>query len=229
MSLYAISDLHLSLSTSKSMDIFSGWNDYVSKIEKNWSSVVKESDTVVIAGDISWAMSLEETKEDFAFINQLPGKKIFVKGNHDYWWTTRSKMEKFLSENLFTSISILFNSSVSLENVCVCGAKGWIDDGSLEENSKIKRREALRLKTSIEQAENVGKEPVVFLHYPPVYCGNECSEIMNVLVQKKIKRCFYGHIHGSNAHLKAVNGLYKGIDFKLISCDYLNFTPYFVL
>ncbi len=229
MSLYAISDLHLSFSTSKSMDIFSGWNDYVSKIEKNWSSVVKENDTVVIAGDISWAMSLEETKEDFAFINRLPGRKIFVQGNHDYWWSTKNKMEKFFDDNSLTSISILFNSSVSVEDVCVCGTKGWIDDKKIKENSKFKKREAQRLKTSIEQAEKAEKEPIVFLHYPPVYYGNECSEIMDVLIEKKVKRCFYGHIHGSDSHLKAINGLYKGIDFQLISCDYLNFTPYFVL
>lgn len=225
MSLFAIADLHLSFGVSKPMDVFKGWDNYVEKLEKKWRTVVKTEDTVVISGDISWAMDLNEALEDFRFIDKLPGKKIIIKGNHDYWWTTRNKIEKFLKENSFESIKVLFNSAETVEDVCICGTRGWLDTRKMEENEKLKKREALRLKTSIECAEK-NKEIIVFLHYPPVYCDNRCEEIMEVLKEKKIKRCFYGHVHGKEAHAKALNGKYMGVNFKLVSCDYLKFVPY---
>lgn len=228
MSLYAIADLHLSLGTNKSMEVFAGWNNYVEKIKKNWNSRVGSDDTVVIVGDISWAMSLKQAKLDFSFIDQLAGKKIIIKGNHDYWWSTKTKINDFFKENSFSTMSILLNSAVAVGEYGVCGTKGWIYDSKIKENDKVRKREVLRLRTSIEIAESMGKKPLVFLHYPPVYWDNEYSEVFDLLKEKKITECFYGHIHGKNSHSRAINGLYKGINLQLISCDYLNFTPYLV-
>lgn len=228
MSLYAISDLHLSLGTNKPMDVFGGWNNYVERLRENWNNTVKNEDTVVIAGDISWAMKLEQTYKDFCFIESLPGKKIFLKGNHDYWWTTRKKIETYLKENKFNSISILFNSAEVVDKFVVCGTRGWSYDCSTQEDIKILNREVARLTTSIEQAQSFNLEPIVFLHYPPVFFGYECSEIMSVLNKFNIKKCYYGHIHGKKIGKKAITGMYKGINFYMVSCDQLNFKPFLV-
>ena len=228
MSLYAIADLHLSLGADKPMDIFGGWDNYVTRLEENWRRTVKADDTVVIAGDISWAMRLEQSFNDFAFIESLPGKKILLKGNHDYWWTTRKKIEDFFQKNNFNSMSILFNSAEIVENFAVCGTRGWSYDCSTQEDIKILNREVGRLTTSIEQAKQTDKEIIVFLHYPPVFSGYECTEIMTVLQKYNIKKCYYGHIHGKQIGKKAITGTYKGVDFHMISCDQVNFTPVLV-
>lgn len=229
MSLYAIADLHLSLGTDKPMDIFGGWDNYVERLGKNWENIVKDDDTVVIAGDISWSMRLEQAFEDFSFIESLPGKKIFLKGNHDYWWTTRKKIEEYLKENNFNSISVLFNSAEVADNFAICGTRGWSYDCSTQEDVKILNREVGRLTTSIEQAKKFDREIIVFLHYPPVFSGYECVEIMNVLKKYKIKKCYYGHIHGKQIGKKAVTGVYNGIDFHMISSDQVDFTPVLVI
>ena len=228
MSLFAIADLHLSLGEDKPMDIFAGWNDYVTRLEKSWRSIITDNDTVVIAGDISWAMKLEETYTDFKFIDDLPGKKILLKGNHDYWWGTKSKIDKFLEANSLNSISILFNNSYVCDEYAICGTRGWFLENDTPEDVKVLNREASRLRASIDSAIKTDKEPVVFLHYPPVYAGTECSEIMNVLVEYNIKKCYYGHIHGQRNIRNAFEGKYKGIDFRLISCDKVSFTPVLV-
>lgn len=225
MSLFAIADLHLSLGTDKPMDIFSGWNDYVTRLESNWRKLITDNDTVVIGGDISWAMKLEETYEDFKFINELPGKKIFVKGNHDYWWQTKKKIEDYLKSKNFSTISILFNNAYELDDYAVCGTRGWFYDVGDDADKKVINREAGRLRASIEAALKTGKEPVVFLHYPPVFQERECQEIMSVLLEYKIGKCYYGHLHGSGAFRYAVTGDYKGVEMHLISCDYLGFMP----
>lgn len=228
MALYAIADLHLSLGEDKPMDIFSGWNDYVNRLKNNWLKLINEDDFVVIGGDISWAMKLEETYVDFKWIDDLPGKKIFLKGNHDYWWGTKSKIEKYLAENNLNSISILFNNSYVCEEYAVCGTRGWFLESNAPEDAKVLNRETGRLKTSIEAALKTEKEPIVFLHYPPYYNNTECKEIMDILVEYNIKKCYYGHIHGSKNIRNAFEGIYKGIDFKLISCDKLSFVPLLV-
>lgn len=229
MSIYAISDLHLSLNNDKPMDIFEGWSNYVERLKNNWNEKISDCDTVVIAGDISWGMNLSESYEDFKFIDSLPGNKIFIKGNHDYWWTTKSKIENFLKSNNFNSISIIYNSSVLIGKYCICGTRGWMSNSDGENSKKIYLREIGRLKTSLDTAERLGGEPIVFLHYPPVYNFEESEEIINILIERKVKRCYYGHIHGSGANKKVKLGNYKGIDFKLISCDYLKFCPEFVV
>lgn len=225
MSVFVTADLHLSLGTDKPMDVFKGWTDYVYRLKKNWLALVEPEDTVVIVGDISWAMKLEETAEDFAFINSLPGKKIFLKGNHDYWWTTKKKMDEYLKTSGFDTISILFNNAFSAENYAICGTRGWFYDTECEQDKKVLNREVGRLNASIDEAEKFGLEPIVFLHYPPVYGEFECIEIMETLINRNIKRCYYGHLHGAASARKAITGNYKGINFNLISCDYTGFIP----
>lgn len=229
MSLFAIADLHLPLGADKPMDIFPGWNDYVSRLEKNWNLIVKPTDTVVIAGDISWAMELKDTYKDFEFIHSLPGRKILLKGNHDYWWGTKKKLEDYIKSKNFNSIEIVFNNAIAVDNVAVCGTRGWFYDSKSEQDVKILNREAGRLQLSIDEAKKTGLEPVVFLHYPPVYGDIECREILEILLKNNIKKCYYGHIHGCSATKKIAQGEYKGINLQLVSCDYLKFIPKLVL
>ena len=224
MSLFAIADTHLSLSADKPMDIFEGWSDYQSRLEKNWRAVVADGDTVVIPGDVSWAMGIEKAAADFAFLNGLPGRKIIMKGNHDYWWTTMRKMEKFLSVNGFDTISILHNNAYRVGDIAVCGTRGWFFDAEQDADKKVLLREAGRLRTSVEAALVLGGEPVVFLHYPPVSSTQVCAEIYNVLKDYGIRRCYYGHLH-SYATRTAFIGERDGIKFSLISGDYLEFVP----
>lgn len=224
MSLFTIADLHLSLSTDKSMEIFRGWENYTEKIEKNWKSAVLEDDMVVIPGDISWAMKLEESEADLRFIHELPGKKLILKGNHDLWWSTMSKLNAFLSDKGFLSIEFLHNSAKRVGDIAVCGTRGWFYDG--EASKKVILREAGRLDTSIRAAKALGGEPVAFLHYPPIAGDLVVDEIMQVLLEHNIGRCYYGHIHGVAAKSRrAFEGNYKGIEFRLISADYLKFMP----
>lgn len=225
MSLFTIADLHLSLGTNKPMDIFHGWDNYVERLEKNWRALITDDDTVVVGGDISWAMKLQDTYRDFSFINSLPGRKIFIKGNHDYWWQTKKKMEDYIRDNHFDTIHILFNNAYEADDVSICGTRGWFYDAEADDDKKVVRREAGRLVTSIEAALKTGKEPIAFLHYPPVFQGRECKEIMDVLLEYEIKLCYYGHIHGKNAFKYAQQGDYKGINFRLVSGDYLGFVP----
>lgn len=224
MSLYVISDPHLSLTTDKSMTVFPGWDDYVARLEKQWRQLVETEDTVVLAGDISWAMTLEDALEDFRFLHALPGRKLLFKGNHDYWWCTRRKMDAFFEEHGLSSLTIVHNDAVSVDGrFAVCGSRGWFyDDG--EDNAKILRREAERLRTSIKAAKQTGLEPVVFLHYPPLFDGRACEELTNVLHEEGIRRCYYGHVHGVGIR-QAYEGEWEGIMFHLTSCDALRFCP----
>ena len=225
MALFVMGDLHLSLSSDKSMDIFGGWENYVERIKENWNREVSPEDTVVVPGDISWAMSLKEAVADFSYIHELPGRKIILKGNHDYWWTTAAKMNNFLAENGFNSIFILHNNHYAYESYGICGTRGWINDDSEPADAKVLAREAQRLETSIASAENAGLEPLVFLHYPPLY-GNEYNpDLLEVMYRHNIKRCWYGHIHGRKGHQNAVNGERDGIVFQLVSADYVQFCP----
>lgn len=224
MSLYAIGDLHLSLGTDKPMDIFGGWDNYVEKLEINWRKLIEPDDTVVLVGDTSWAMSLEGAKKDFKFVNDLPGEKIIIKGNHDYWWTTKNKMENFFNDNCFNTLKILNNNHYKYEHFGICGTRGWINETSVEADKKILLREAGRLEASICSAEKEKLDPIVFLHYPPLYGQSYNYEILDVLIKHKISDCYYGHIHGKGCAY-AINGQRDNINYKLISSDFVQFVP----
>ena len=225
MSLYAIADTHLSFGTDKPMDSFPGWNDYVSRIEKNWNKLITAEDTVVIAGDISWAMDFDELKADFAFLNRLNGNKIIIKGNHDYWWNTLTKMNGFIEENGFSTIRILQNNSFTVDSVSVCGSRGWLFETEEEHDEKILNRELGRIKMSLDSAEC--EEKIVFLHYPPITTDLQCEEILALLKDYGITKCYYGHLHGAAAK-SAIDDTIDGISFRLISCDRLGFMPLLV-
>lgn len=221
MSLFAIADLHLSLGVDKPMDVFPGWQGYVQKLEKNWRENVKPEDTVVIAGDISWALDISESVEDFAFLDSLPGTKILLKGNHDLWFSTKTKVERFFEEQGFSTLKILFNNAYEYEDYVICGTRGWMNE---QTEKKVLLRECGRLRLSLDAGKKMGKKPLVFLHYPPVYGGGECYEILQVLLEYDIRQVWYGHIHGYSAGY-AINGERNGIDFRLISCDFIQFNP----
>lgn len=226
MSLFTISDLHLSLGTDKPMDVFYGWENYVERIEANWKRVVKDGDTVVIPGDISWSLKIEDALNDFKFIEALPGKKILLKGNHDLWWNTLTKINAFFEQNDIKTIQCVFNSCIEAEGVGICGSRGWFFDKP-EAEKKIILREAGRLEASLIAAREKGLKPVVFLHYPPVYEDSHCDEIIDVLKNHDVKTVYHGHIHGSGLH--RVTPTFDGITFKLISCDCIDFTPYEII
>ncbi len=223
MSIFSISDLHLSLGTQKPMDVFSGWENYVARLEENWRKLVKPQDTVVIPGDISWAMRLEECKADFTFLHHLPGKKILLKGNHDYWWSTKAKMERFLEEQGFDSITILHNNSILVEGVWICGSRSWMFDAQEEKDERVMARELGRLSASLSSAGE--GEKLVFVHYPPIYPNASADGVVELLEQFGVKHCFYGHLHGGAIRF-AVQGERSGIVYKLVSADGLEFCPY---
>lgn len=228
MALYAIGDLHLSLGADKPMDIFGGnWVGYLEKL-KNGLSVIQPEDTTVLLGDLSWALDLQEAKPDFDFIDAIPGRKIILKGNHDYWWSTASKFYKFCGENGFSNQFILNNNYYEYEGYAICGTRGWFfeEDHGSEHDEKVFKRELLRLEVSLKSAGELPK--IVFLHYPPKYKGYECSEILQLLEKYDVRRCFYGHLHGPS-HALAMEGIWDGIDFKLVAADKLDFKPFKVL
>lgn len=226
MALYAIGDLHLSLckKVDKPMDVFGdNWLNHVGRIRENWE--LNESDTCILVGDTSWAMNFSELYEDFEFIDSLPGKKILLKGNHDYWWETQKKLSEFASG--FRTVSFLHNNSVFTDGVNVCGTRGWIAEPNEPCEEKVLKREAGRLRLSLDSVKN-DSEKVVFLHYPPLFFNIRCDEIMRVLAEYGVKRCCYGHLHGK-AHRGAVEGVREGINFTCVSSDYVDFKPVRVL
>ena len=229
MSIYVIADLHLSFTQNKPMNIFGdNWTNHEEKIKQNSLEKVKPDDTVILPGDFSWATYLEDTKLDFEYLNNLPGKKILLKGNHDYWWTTLTSMRKFISDNNFENIDFLYNNSYLVEDKIIVGTRGWVLQDT-EESRKMINRENERLKLSLKSAiENFGedKEIIVFMHYPPLSSKNLLNnlhlEFYKTMKQYDVKRCYYGHLHG-NSHMDAIEGEIGGIDFNLVSADYLDF------
>ncbi len=225
MSLFVLADLHLSLGCDKPMDIFSSWEGYVDKLYKNWNSKVNTEDTVVIPGDISWAMTFEGALKDFAFINnELNGKKIILKGNHDYWWSTYRKMNSFLADNHFNNIKILHNNAFQADGAVIVGTRGWVNETEEAFDVKLLNREAARLEMSIKEGLKLKGKIIAFLHYPPIYNNNKNYFIIEVLKKYNITSCYYGHIHGRSTE-NAFIGEEDGVDYQLVSADYLNFTP----
>ncbi len=224
MDLYAISDLHLSFGADKPMDVFSGWDHYVERLTANWNRLVTPQDVVVLPGDFSWGLKLDETIEDFRFLEQLPGQKILLKGNHDLWWPTVSKITAFFKEQQIQSVRIVYNDCILLDDCAVCGSRGW--SGEKEADRLIIRREAGRLERSLQMAKTAGKEPIVFMHFPPAYANTRVEELLDVLKAYDVQKVYHGHIHGGGSH--GLVGEADGITLKPISCDLLSFTPLFI-
>ena len=228
MALYAIGDLHLCLSEPKPMDIFGGaWVGYIEKLEKGLS-VIGPNDTTVLLGDLSWALGLQDAKKDFAWIDRIPGRKIILKGNHDYWWSTATKFYGFCEENGFTDQWILNNNHYEYMGYAICGTRGWFfeEERSGQHDEKVFKRELLRLECSLISAGDMPK--IVFLHYPPRYKGYQCTEILDLFKKYDVRYCFYGHLH-SASHGLAMEGLWDGVNYHLVSADYLNFRPFTVI
>ena len=226
MALYAIADLHLPLGIDKPMDIFGkNWENYVSRLEENWQNTVACDDTVVLAGDFSWATYLEESKKDFEFLDKLHGRKILLKGNHDYWWGTVNKMRVFLQENGFSSIEFLQNNSFECCGVSICGSRGWTVPqlGKTEEDKKIYARELIRLELSLKAAKNP-ENIIVFTHFPTVMQDFKENEITKLLKKYCVKQSVFGHIHLSGIK-NAFEGEIDGVGYKLVSADYREFMP----
>lgn len=224
MAIYAIADLHLSFNTDKPMNIF-GWIDYEEKIKKDWLKKVKEEDLVLLPGDFSWELKLENTYKDFNFINELPGKKLMLKGNHDLWWTTLKSMRNYLEVNNIKDVDFIYNNSYEYEKYIIAGTRGWDLECKNEQDEKIKNREVFRLENSIlDGIKKYGedKEIIVCMHYPPLEKENLNTEFTKVMKKYNVTKCIYGHLHGK-AHESAVEGMINGIEYKLVSCDYTKF------
>ena len=232
MALFVLGDPHLSLGASKPMDIFPGWNDYVDRLEKNWRKLITPQDTIVLAGDISWAMRLTDTRKDFAFLQQLPGQKIIMKGNHDYWWTTANKMNAYLKAEGFDTLHILHNNSYSVEGYAICGTRGWLlpsAESFSAADRKIYNREGIRLELSLQQAhKRQAQQIITAFHYPPLFARTEHTCFTNLMLRYGVQHCVYGHIHGEN-HIPVFEGLREGINYKLVSCDTQGFQLYKVI
>ncbi len=228
MALYAIGDLHLSLGAEKPMDVFGGaWTGYMDKLQQGLSVITPE-DTTVLLGDLSWSLDLENAVSDFSWINNIPGRKIILKGNHDYWWSTVAKFNRFCSDNGFSDLNILNNNHYVYDGWAICGTRGWFfeEDRSGEHDEKVFRREMMRLEASLKSAGDLPK--LVFLHYPPRYKGYTCEPILELLSRYDVQRCFYGHLHGGS-HQLAMQGPWDGVVYNLVSADYLNFQPFPVI
>ena len=231
MAIYAIADLHLSFSQNKPMDIFGdNWKGHEEKIKQNWIQKVKDNDLVLLPGDFSWSMYLKDSLKDFQFLDSLPGKKLLLKGNHDYWWTTITKMRNFLEENNLKNIDFVCNNSYEYNGYIISGTRGWVFSEN-EEDKKLIKREAIRLELSIQDGINkYGKQKpiIVCMHYPPIIKTvnkNINIEFMNIMEKYNVQTCIYGHLHGL-AIKDAIEGVIDGIKLKLVSADSLNFDLY---
>ena len=231
MALYAMSDLHLSLTVQKPMDIFGpAWHNYMDKIKSGWNKTVSSDDTVIVGGDISWGMYLDEAMEDFRLLNSLPGKKVLLRGNHDYWWESLTKLKAFAKDNGFDTLEFLQNDSFCADGFAICGTRGWLtphNDGFGSKDRKIYERELIRLSLSIENGKKRFPDcsMIAVLHFPPVRPDGCVDEgICKILKSFDVRKCLYGHLHGQVAQ-NAFEGISEGIDFRLTSADYLNFIP----
>ena len=226
--LYALGDMHLSFAVDKKMDVFGGaWEGYVEKLRKGFQNL-KEEDIVVLCGDTSWGMNLTETIQDFMFLESLPGKKLLVKGNHDYWWETSAKMKVFFSGNGLLKLDLLHNNAFLIGKTAICGTRGWFfeEERGTDADRKVMLREVGRLRISLSHGRRLTSdgELLVFLHYPPLYEGYRCDELVTLLDEYGVRRCFYGHLHGVSRS-RAIEGEYRGIIYTLLSADHIGFVP----
>lgn len=218
--IYAISDLHLSFGVNKPMNIFGKkWDNYEQRIKQNWERRVKSDDYVLLPGDLSWGLTLKESRKDFEFINSLPGRKIILKGNHDYYFSTKSKLYNFFKENNFDTIDILHNNSYVIGDYVVCGTRGWgkTESGDATLDKKITAREEIRLRLSLEEGKKTGKKIIVAMHYPPFY-----SKFCSIMKEYGVVLCIYGHLHGYGTFM-IKEGIIDEIEYKMVSCDHTGF------
>jgi len=240
VSVFTIADLHLSTASDHEMDVFgSRWQDYTKKIVKNWRAVIRDEDTVILPGDISWAMNLNEAKGDFALLDSLPGKKLLGKGNHDFWWDTATKCHKFFAENKFSTLSLLYNNAFVTEDFIVCGTRGWFLEKTQQltvgevDFEKISNRELLRLRIGLDAARalqqngNLEKEILCFLHFPPLWGDFVAKKMLKTMQEYGVKRCYYGHIHGTYHAPRTQT--YESLTLSLVSSDFLDFVPHRIL
>ncbi len=228
MSLYAISDLHLALNANKPMDIFGqNWYKHHEKIKENWLEKINEEDTVLIGGDISWAMSINDGLEDLDWISALPGKKIIIKGNHDYWWSGISKLN-----SLYDNMHFIQNNFFTYEDYGICGSRGWICPGKGDFSSKdekIYHREQIRLRLSLDAARSKGYENIIaMIHYPPTSETFEDTAFTDIFEEYKVKKVIYGHLHGPSLN-RVLQGERKGVEYIMTSCDFIDFNPVKIL
>lgn len=235
MAVYVIADLHLATANAeKSMEVFGKrWINYIEKLRTRWLRLITDEDTVIIAGDISWGLSTDDALDDLLWLNSLTGKKIIMKGNHDFWWSTVSKLNAFFEKNNIKTISILNNNALEIEDYIIAGSRGWFTDRSMQnveedvDYDKIVNREAIRLNLSLDEAmklkRETNKEIIAFLHFPPVWGEYACEPILDVLKKFDINRCYFGHIHGNYINPEVFE--YDNIKFYMISADFLDFIP----
>ena len=228
--LYAIADTHLSFTTEKPMDVFGDkWANHAERLKENWLAKITDDDTVVIPGDISWGISLEEAREDLLFLDALPGKKLIGKGNHDYWWMTVSKMTAFFAENDIHTMSFLYNNAYFADGKIICGTRGWMSEfGIKEEDARIIAREKQRLELSLTEGQKLRAEHpdapfLVFLHYPVVFGDFINDEFLDTLYRFGVEDVYYGHLHGVRE--SQLDKEYLDIRFHMIAGDYLAFDP----
>ncbi|MGN1116011.1 MAG: metallophosphoesterase [Candidatus Ornithomonoglobus sp.] len=224
MAIFTIGDLHLPLGIDKPMNKFGQqWDSYVDRIAKNWAAAVRDEDTVVIPGDFSWATYIEQAQRDFEYLEALPGRKIIVKGNHDYWWTTMSKLNEYITKNNFKSISFLQNNSYTADRISICGTRGWLYPAWTtfsESDEKYFNREVGRLELSLKTAQT--DKIYVFTHYPPMSREGEGNAFTEMMKRYGVSRCYYGHLHGYS-HANRIPDTVDGIEYHLVSSDYLRF------
>lgn len=229
--LYAVGDLHLSMAVPKKMDVFGGvWQGYEDKI-RSFLETLAPDDILMLCGDTSWGMNLQEAAADFAFLQNTKARKILIKGNHDYFWDTASKMRRFFDENGLADIDILHNNAMLYENTALCGTRGWFFDEEKggPQDEKVMMREVGRLRMSLEAGKKLDAAQIfVFLHYPPLYEGYRCAPILDLLREYGVKCCYYGHLHGG-ARARAVEGMADGVEYRLVSADHLGFRPVKIL
>ena len=229
MGIYAISDLHLSFSENveKPMDIFGGeWLNHTEKVKDNWEKLISKEDTVIIGGDISWALKLSEAEPDLLWMRELPGNKVLIKGNHDLWWTSIKKLNSMFGVDM----RFIQNDFYEAEGCAICGSRGWLcpgDEDYTAQDEKIYRREILRLRNSLAAAKGAGFAKIIgVIHFPPTNGMFQESGFTDLFSEFQVAHVFYGHLHGGDAFRRGIQGNFKGINYKLISLDYLKCMPY---
>jgi predicted phosphohydrolase len=225
MALYAISDLHLSFDQPKPMDKFGeNWRDHVLRIRENWYRSISELDVVLIPGDISWAMDMAGADSDLHFINELPGQKVILPGNHDFWWGSTAKLN-----NLYNRLTFIKSTYAVFEGVAICGARGWLcpnDSHFTTHDAKIYNRELARLERSLASAKKDGHTQIVaMMHFPPMNDKKEPSGFTALFEAYAVTQVIYGHLHGAQAFKQRLDGLYQGVHYQLVSADFLSFQP----